>query len=461
MKIQIIVVYIPRYKHGHERHFVPPVTGIHLAALTPSKYEVEVIHQQVNRINYDTDADVIALSFFSGFAPEAYEIARKMKQRGKIVVAGGPHVTFNTEEALHYVDAVVVGEVESVWIQLLTDMYSNRLQPVYKGTPTPLDSIPTPRYDLLPNRFFIKRVIQATRGCPYSCSFCSVPALNSGFRMRPIENVLDDIKFNRFSRWHQRKIVWFWDDNLTINRKYIKELLTKMIPQKKWWLTQASLDIANDTDLLDLMKKSGCIGVFFGIETFNMQSLSDANKRQNSISKYKQAIKQLHKRGIAVMAGVIAGFDHDTEGSIIEIAENLKLIGIDVPFISILTPFRGVSLYNELEKSNRLLASRGWEYYNGYNVAFKPENMNYNELLSAHRKLWRRAFSLRAVLKRLFRSAITLRPGAFLLSFFMNAFYGYKQIFDNLPVDMNYVLKYKTRYSQENKKDGCTFVKSA
>ncbi len=460
MKILIIVVYIPRYKHGHERHFVPPVTGIHLAAITPPEYEVEVVHQQVNKINYDTDADVIALSFFSGFAPEAYQIAHKMKQKGRIVIAGGPHVTFNQEEALQYVDAIVIGEAESIWKQLLADIEKNRLKPVYKGVPIALNTIPTPRYDLLPNRFFIKRVVQATRGCPYSCSFCSVPALNPGFRMRPIENVLNDITFNRFSRWHQRKIVWFWDDNLTINRKYIKELLTKMIPLKKWWLTQASLDIANDSELLDLMRKSGCIGVFFGIETFNLQSLKDANKKQNSINKYKLAIKQLHKRGIAVMAGIITGFDHDTQDSIIEIAENLKVIGIDVPFISVLTPFRGVALYNDLEKSGRLLANRGWEYYNGYNVAFKPKNMTYNELLQAHRELWRRAFSLRAVVRRLFRGGISLRPGALLLSFFMNVFYGYKNMSGNLPVDMNYVMKYKTVHSGINKKD-CTFVKSA
>ena len=273
MKIDIVIVYIPRYKHGHETNFVPPVTGIHLAAITPPGHEVRVIHQQVAPVNLDTDADLIALSFFTGFADEAYRLAAAFRARGKLVVAGGPHVTFACEEALQYVDAVVVGEAESVWEAVIDDAENCRLQSIYHGIAQPLTAIPTPRYDLLPTSFFIPRVIQATRGCPYSCSFCTVPTLNPGFRMRPVESVLRDIEYNDFPHWWQRKVVWFWDDNLTIKRPYIKALLTAMIPLKRWWLTQASIDIVKDDELLDLMAESGCIGVFLGIETFGSDSL--------------------------------------------------------------------------------------------------------------------------------------------------------------------------------------------
>ena len=159
----------------------------------------------------------------------------------------------------------MIGEAESVWPQLLADAEQGELKLIYHGMPQGLDKIPTPRYDLLPERFFIKRVVQATRGCPFHCSFCTVPSINPGFRMRPVQNVLADIRYKNFKHWWQRKIVWFWDDNLTANRPYVRELLGGMLPLKKWWLTQASMDIAKDENLLQLMKASGCIGVFFGV----------------------------------------------------------------------------------------------------------------------------------------------------------------------------------------------------
>ena len=170
MKIVIIVVYMQRYERGHEVNFVPPMTGIHLAALTPARHPVRVIHQQVEPIPYDTDADLIALSFFSGFAPEAYRLAREFKWRGKIVIAGGPHATFWADECLaHDCDAVVIGEAEAVWAQLLDDAACGALQQRYNGQPLPLENIPTPRYDLLSSRFFVRRVVQATCGCPFAC----------------------------------------------------------------------------------------------------------------------------------------------------------------------------------------------------------------------------------------------------------------------------------------------------
>lgn len=437
MKIDIIIAYVQRYEFGHERDFVPPITGIHLAAITPAEHRVRVFHQQVDPLHMDTDAEVIAISFFSGFALAAYNLAVAFRKKGKIVVAGGPHVTYCQEEALTYFDAIVTGEAENVWLSLLEDIESGQLKQVYTGTPCDMKNLPTPRYDLLPDRFFIKKVIQATRGCPFSCSFCTVPSLNPGFRLRPVADVIRDASYDRFLHWWQRKIVWFWDDNLTIKRPYIRQLLTEMIPLKKWWLTQASMDIAKDPELLDLMKASGCIGVFLGIESFGVESLADANKRQNKIANYKEAVAQIRKRGNAVMAGFIAGFDHDDEQSIIQMADQLMEIGIDVPFLSIMTPFRGTPIYSRLAGERRILEERGWNFYNGYNVAFQPKKISEVQLLQAHRALWKKSFSPLSSIKRIVRGMFTLRWGAFLLSFFMNAFYSYKQVRKNYPIDMS------------------------
>ncbi|WP_207423351.1 B12-binding domain-containing radical SAM protein [Desertivirga brevis] len=437
MKIDLIIAYIQRYEFGHERDFVPPITGIPLAAITPQRHSVRVFHQQVDQIQYNTDADLIAISFFSGFATAAYKLATEFRMKGKTVVAGGPHVTYCEEEALLYFDAIVTGEAENVWSSLLMDAENKTLKQVYKGTPCDMENLPTPRYDLLPDKFFIKKVIQATRGCPFSCSFCTVPSLNPGFRLRPVEDVLRDASYDHFRFWWQRKVVWFWDDNLTIKRPYIKELLTGMIPLKKWWLTQASMDIAKDPELLDLMKKSGCIGVFLGIESFGTESLVDANKKQNKIGNYKEAVGEIRKRGIAVMAGFIAGFDHDDEQSIINMADQLMEIGIDVPFLSIMTPFRGTPIYTTLKLEGRILEERNWNFYNGYNVAFRPKKMNEEQLLSAHRALWKKSFSFKYSIKRIARAVFSLRLGAALLALFMNTFYAYKRLRKNYPIDMS------------------------
>ncbi len=436
MKIDIIIVYMPRYEQGHEKNFVPPLTGIHLAALTPARHEVRVIHQQVEPVDLETEADVVALSFFSGFAPEAYRLAAEFKRRGKLVVAGGPHVTYWPEEALRFCDAVVIGEAESVWAAILADAEAGRLRPTYQGQSRPLVGLPRPRYELLPDAFFVKRVVQATRGCPFTCSFCTVPTLNPGFRMRPVAEVVQDIAYDDFEQWWQRKVVWFWDDNLTAKRAYIKELLRAMIPLKKWWLTQASLDITRDEALLDLMEQSGCIGIFFGIESFTPESLRAANKRQNKAAAYKEAIDRLHERGIAVMAGFVAGFEGDTPESIIAMADQMAEIGVDVPFLSVLTPYRGTPLYEQYAREERLLPDRGWEFYNGYNVTFRPRQMTPAALLNAHRILWRTAFSPGHVARRIARGSRYLRPGAWLLSLLMNGFYGGKRLRGNEPIDM-------------------------
>lgn len=433
LRVDIVVVYVQRYRQGHEAHFVPPITGIHLAALTPPGYRVRVRHQQIEPVDFDSDADLVALSFFSGFAPEAYRLAREFKKRGKRVVAGGPHATFAPDEVLRYCDSVVIGEAESCWAEVLADAENGRLRNRYQGKALPLSGVPRPRYDLLPRGFFVQRVVQATRGCPFTCSFCTVPTLNPGFRTRPVAEVIEDIKYDRFRHWWQRKVVWFWDDNLTIKRSYIKSLLTAMIPLRKWWLTQASMDIAEDPTLLDLMKESGCIGIFFGIESFGAESLKDAHKPQNKVHAYRSRIRALHDRGVCVMAGFIAGFDGDTPETIVAMAKQLYDSGVDVPFLSILTPYRGTPAYTKMADEGRILTGRGWEFYNGYNVSFRPKNMSPEELLQAHRALWREAFSLKYSVLRILRSMFRLRFGAFLMCAMMNAFYCLKRMRGNEP----------------------------
>lgn len=435
MKLRIIVCYVPRYRRGHVFDFVPPVTGIHLAALAPPGWEVEVVHEQVRPVTIDRGVDLVALSFFSGFADRAYDIADAYRKLGVPVVVGGPHVTYWVEEALEHADAVVTGEADSVWSEVVGDAERGQLRRVYRGAAHPLTGLPTPRYDLLEARFVVRRVIQATRGCPFSCSFCSVPDLNPGFRTRPVDDVIRDIETTRFVAPWQDRVCWFWDDNLLVQRRWAKELLRRLSGLDRWWLTQASIDIVKDEELMRLMERSGCIGIFLGIESFDRQALRDAGKRQNHVERYRDAVERLHARGICVMAGFVAGFDTQTADEVVEMADHIDSLGFDVPFLSVLTPFRGTRIYDQLLAEGRIRRDVGWGHYNGYNVAFRPARMRADDLRLAHRRLWQRAFAPAAVARRVARATRQLRPGAAMLSSAMNGFYGLKRLTGNLPAD--------------------------
>lgn len=439
MRIRIIVAYVPRYWRGHRWHFVPPVTGIHLAAITPAGHEVEVVHEQVREVPFDTDVDLVALSFFSGFAERAYAIADRYRALGVRVVAGGPHVSYWPEEALAHVDAIVTGEADDVWPQVVHDAERGALQRTYRGGSPSLEGLPTPRYDLLEDTFLVPRVLQATRGCPFSCRFCSVPDLNPGFRVRPIDEVLRDVAApvhaSGFAGSLREKVAWFWDDNLLVKRRWAKELLGAMVGLDRHWLTQASIDIVKDSELLDRMEASGCAGVFLGIEAFDAESLQSVDKRQNKIHAYQDAVSKLHDRGICVMAGFISGFDNQSVDDIVRVADRLQELEFDVPFLSILTPFRGTPLYDDLLREGRILQDRGWAHYNGYNVAFRPARMSAEALKDAHRRLWERAYSPGYVAARVARGMRQLGPGGRMLSAAMNGFYGRKRLTGNRPAD--------------------------
>lgn len=435
MKIRIVVSYLPRYERGHTFHFVPPLTAIHLAAITPPPHEVDVVHEQAREVPVRADVDVVAISYFSGFARQAYALGDAYRALGVKVVMGGPHATYWIDEALEHADVVVTGEAESVWQELLADLERGQARRVYRGQAVDLAGLPTPRHDLLEDRFVVRRVLQATRGCPFTCSFCTVPDFNPGFRVRPVAEVVRDLErpVRRGVPRPWDDVAWFWDDNLLVKRRWAKELLAAMTGMGRTWLTQASIDIVKDRELLERMEQSGCIGIFLGIESLDDADLASCGKRQNRATEYAEAVKRLHDRGICVMAGFISGFDDQSADGIVRTADRLQSLGIDVPFLSILTPFRGTRLYDEQLAAGRILEERDWAHYNGYNVAFRPARMTPEELLAAHRAQWRAAFAPRAVAERLARGARQLRPGALMLSTAMNAFYGHKRLIGNEP----------------------------
>ena len=462
MKVKIINCWTSRYRRS-DQHFVPSLTLAHLAALTPDGYEVTLYHEQVRPVNVERDAaegvQLAALSFPTGFALHAYRppgaqqsrVADEYRRHGIPVVMGGPHVTFLPDEASYHADAVVVGEAELLWTQVLDDFRRGHVQRIYRTNDVhDLARLPMPRrdsaarqaYDLIEPAFAVPHVVQATRGCPYRCKFCATATLNPGFRMRPLDDVVRDIAAPRFRGWLQNKLVWFWDDNLTANRRYAKSLLREMTPLKKWWLTQASLDLTDDDELLRLMHDSGCVGVFLGIETLDADALKSVSKSHNKVERYRAAIRKLHDCGIPVMAGLVVGFDTDTVTSVGSLLDQVRDLEIDAPFLSVLTPHYGTQLrdsaarqaYDEMLQSGRILLDRDWTYYAGYSVAYRPAQMTVEELEEAHARLWRALYAPSAALSRWVSGLGKLRPGALVLSTALDGHYGLNRLTGNVPV---------------------------
>ena len=243
--------------------------------------------------------------------------------------------------------------------------------------------------------------------------------------------------------WLQRKFVWFWDDNLTGSIGYAKELFQKLRPLRKWWWAQCSIDAAQDPDLLRLAANSGCLAVFIGIETFSADNLLQIRKRQNRVDRYRKAIQAFHNVGIAVHAGIIVGLDSDTEENIRIIPEIVESLGIDLPFLNVLTPFPGTPLHVQIRDEGRLLSFE-WEHYNGADVTFFPLGMTPQALENAYWDVHHQFYSIGCTVRRIWNTAWYTRLPSLVLNAYANAFFGIQNL---ISPDRPYPLEKKKSYS--------------
>ncbi len=404
MNVEIINVWEPQYKGLRKNNVLAPLTASYLAALFPADVNVTIRNEQVRQIDYDIDVDLIALTYVIPNSVHAYEIADRFRNRGTPVIMGGFHASLLPEEALEHADAVVVGEVEGVLTEIIEDFKQGPLKRIYKSSKLhSLKGLPAPRYDLIEKEFIFNHPVQATRGCPFRCSFCSVMSFYPSLRVRPIDEVVRDITCFEGRNYLQNKMVTFMDINLIGNKRYAKELFRKMIPLKKWWWSQVSIDMASDEELMRLAAESGCVSALIGIETFSQESLNNIGKPHNKISEYKNSIKIFHKYGIYVMAGLIIGFDEDTVESIRRIPDLVQEIGIDLSYLQILTPFYGTRLFDQLNKENRIL-TKDWSLYDTLNAVFQPKNMSAEDLHTSYLEIWREIHSITKTFNRIVKN---------------------------------------------------------
>jgi radical SAM superfamily enzyme YgiQ (UPF0313 family) len=417
MKVLTVATWQPGHV-GHERtRRMPPLTAVHLAGLVPPHIEVEAWHEQVRPLDPDAvDADLVAITSMTANADRTYRLAARLRARGIKVVLGGSHITLMPQEAVQHADAIVTGEADRAFPRLIRDFEKGRMEKVYAGgNDGSLDGLPPPRHDLYEDGFPLRCYIQATRGCPWQCTFCTLKAYDHGFRVRPVDEVIRDIERCEGKTYLEKKFVWFWDDNLIGNRPYARELFTRMKPMRKWWWSQVSIDLAKDERTLRLAADSGCVSVFVGIETFSEENLVRIKKKQNKAAKYREAMDAFHDHGITVSAGIIVGLDEDTPASIRRIPEIVDELGIDQAFCNLLAPFPGTALRKSMEQQDRLLG-RPWEEHDTTAVTFLPAQMTPNELENAYWVARHRLASVPRFLKRRARAATRSSLGGMIMN---------------------------------------------
>lgn len=376
----------------------------YLAAFVPSHWDVIHIDEAVTPVDVALEVDMVGITFHIPSAFHVYTLAAQFRRRGIPVVLGGPHVTLMPDEAQAHADVIFVGEAELPWPQFLSDFEQGRYPPRYgPSAPPTLESVPMARKELFHRRDHTGGVLFATRGCVYGCDFCTLAVMyQRQVRKRPIEAVAEE--YASF----QGKVIIFWDDNLANDREYAKALFRAIEPYKKWWSSQASIQAGEDAEFLEWAARSGCKQLFIGLESISQASMNEVHKGFNRVEAYARVIERIQAYGIAVQAGIVFGFDHDTEAIFGETLNFLEAVGVQNATFNILTPYPGTRLYRRLEAEGRIL-TRDWSKYNSReDVVFQPRQMSPEALLEGYWYANRRFYSWGSIYRRLSRSPVGL-----------------------------------------------------
>lgn len=379
----------------------PPQNIFAAAAATPKHYQLEMTDETISmKTNVDSNADLVVIFASTPDAYRAYEIAELFAEKGKTIVLGGLHTKFNQAEAQEYAHAIILGEVENYWQQLLNDFIGDNLQAVYDSdAPIDLSLLkPYPTDIIKPEVYNYTWSVVVTRGCPFKCDFCLVHQFFNKFQMRPIENIVEEL-------WHLKSLGVEWvelhSDNLTHNREYALALFEAIAPTGLKFYGETTVLIARDEELLAAAQKAGVKALLLGIETPSKEALKAQKKGFVKPEKMKEYMEIIRKHNIEIWGDLLFGFDEHTPDIFQETLDFINDIKVDKVIPHFMIPFPGSETFNKLDADNRIL-TKDWSKYDGSHSVYQPKNMTTDELEEGVYWVWKKTSSFMDRLKAYF-----------------------------------------------------------
>jgi radical SAM superfamily enzyme YgiQ (UPF0313 family) len=391
-----------------KKNSMPSLALAIVAALTPKGYDITVIDEEVEDVDFSFNADIVGITSLSNTIDRAFDMADEFRKRGITVVMGGPHASYSAKECLDHSDSVIIGEAEGLWEKFINDYETGRTKKIYRrsGAFAFTDNV-IPRWDLFKLEYYLALPMQATRGCPYDCEFCLVTNMfGKKLRRRSIDDLVSELKSLPMKR------VFFVDDNLTIHKKFARELSAALRPHGIFWSCQSSIDIGRYPALLDDMAEAGCEQILIGFESLNTASLKETGKYHNIMSDYEASIANIHSRGIHILASFIVGFDSDGPEEFDRIREFTEKMALPYVALNILGQTPGTKLYERLKREKRIVDGPS-EYRGGMFPSLKYGRMSQSDLFAYYIDCIRMMFSWNTIAKkgeRLFSTGWFNRP---------------------------------------------------
>jgi len=377
-----------------------PLTLPYLAAMTPEEWEIKLLDEQLQDIDFESKPDVVAITCWTMHSLRGYDIAAEFRKRGIPVIMGGPHVWFYPDEAAEHCDAVGIGEGELIWARMIDDAVNGRLQKVYQAPQmSSLAGLPLPRWDMLELKKykpFKTFSLLSSRGCPMQCEFCSERLyLGGGYRVRPTADVIEEIKHTR------SKNIFFGDSDFAGKRASAMELMEAMIPLKLRWSALWTSNLCNDPEFMDLAERSGLLHVNIGIESINPETIKEMNKKFNKVGRYSELLGNLRKRGISYSLNFIFGWDNETPAVFRSTLDFLTQEKVPVAYFNILTPDKGTMFYERMRTEDRILRLDEIGRWPGQTCHIKPKYCSPEEIVKNVQGMYREFYSWKSMLKRL------------------------------------------------------------
>jgi len=399
--------------HKTTRYWTSGITLPYLKGITPAEHSVEFTDELMADLDVarvEREADVIGITAMGPQIKRAYDLADRFRAAGKKVVLGGTWVTLTAEESLRHADAVVAGEAELVWKDVLDDLAANRSRGIYRAEAWhDLSDLPTIDYWTLPllkaeafrtswlYRQYFFWPIFFSRGCPHPCEYCAVQTYyQRSFRTRPSDHFIDEIR--RMKAIGANRLLCL-DDNPIAHPEKAKEMLAALVAEKVQWVSQATINVARDPELLDLVSRSGCRILSIGFESISDESLASVSKQFNRPSRFAEDIAKLRAKGIQVIALVMVGIDGD---SLETFPKTLRWLDENkISFLKLFTPapYPGTKFHRDMLEAGRLL-NDDWGAYDYGSANVRPLNMTADQMLDGFKTVYSGFYSVRSMLKR-------------------------------------------------------------